>query len=78
MTRRTIAFNEKGNRIGQGHGRAKLTDHEVDCIRELHEEHGAPYDLLLDWFDVSKTTIASICRYEIRAQTPHDYKDIDE
>lgn len=78
MARRTVAVNERGTRIGQGHGRAKLTDHEVDCIRELHEEQGASYGYLLDWFDCSKSAIAEICRYQVRAQTPYRLKDIQQ
>ena len=74
MVRRLVAVNELGLRIGEDHPAAKLTDREVDLIRELHEEHGAPYGLLMDWFPVSKSTIAMVCRYERRAQTPMHWR----
>lgn len=32
-----VLVNEKGRRVGETHPRARLTDHEVDLIRELHE-----------------------------------------
>ncbi|MCQ4325768.1 hypothetical protein CXK94_08380 [Stutzerimonas stutzeri] len=70
MAKRMVAVNELNLRIGEDHCNAKLSNRDVDSIRELHEEHGASYDRLLDWFPVSKSLIAKICRYEIRAQTP--------
>lgn len=33
-----VAVNEHGRRIGESHPRAKLTDHEVDLMRELFDE----------------------------------------
>ncbi|HMG61238.1 MAG TPA: hypothetical protein VK583_16025 [Burkholderiales bacterium] len=33
-----IVLNERGRRINESHPRALLTDHEIDLIRELHED----------------------------------------
>jgi len=63
-----VAVNELGRRVGQDHPRAKLTDREVELIRQLSEE-GMRYDVLAEKFEVSRWTIGRICRFEIRAQT---------
>lgn len=67
MSRRIVAINELGIRIGEDHQRAKLTDAEVDLMRQLNEE-GMSYSVLAEKFEVGKTTVAEICRYEKRAQ----------
>jgi hypothetical protein len=33
-----VVVNERGRRIGESHPRARLTDHEIDLIRELAED----------------------------------------
>ncbi len=38
-----VAINENGKRMGESHGRAKLTDHDVELIQSLLEAR----DLLL-------------------------------
>lgn len=73
---RLVTTNDRGLRIGESHARAKLTDHEVDLIRELHEEHGMGYRLLATKFEVSKRTIRDICSYRKRAQTVANVKVI--
>lgn len=55
-------------RIGEEHHNATLSDDDVDMIRELHEEHGLSYNQLADKFDVPKSTIKSICKYDTRAK----------
>ena len=64
---RTVAINDKGLRIGEDHQRAKLTNKEVELIRELREE-GLTYKSIADKFEIAKTTVAQICRYERRSQ----------
>lgn len=70
---KTVAVNEAGLRIGEDHPNAKLTDAEVEMIRQLHEE-GVSYEHLAEKFEVSKWTIGRICRYERRAQVPAYFK----
>lgn len=74
MTTKMIAINEQGKRIGQGHQFAKLTDEQVDRIRDLHEEHNLSYTQLAAMYQVSKSVIAGICQYRRRAQTPFGWK----
>lgn len=72
--KRRIGVNESGRRVGQGHHNAKLTDAEVDLVRELREDHGYTYGQIADWFGATAQTIKDICLYKRRAQTPHRYK----
>ena len=51
--KRLIAIGERGGRVGEDNGRAKLTDGEVELIRALHADHGLTYPTLADKFDVS-------------------------
>lgn len=73
---KTVAVNDAGLRIGEGHPNAKLTDAEVERIRSLHEDDGMSYDTLAEKFEVSKWAIGRICRYERRAQTPANFKAV--
>lgn len=69
-----VAVNENGRRIGEDHPRSKLTDEQVDRIRDLREYHDMSYEQLAAMYQVPKTTIASICQYMRRAQTPFGWK----
>lgn len=66
-----VAINDKGRRIGQGHPRAKLTDHEVDLIRELIDG-GMSLRQIAAKFEVSKSQVHRIGVCEHRAQSPED------
>lgn len=72
---RSVPVNEAGLRIGEGHQNAKLTDAEVELIRQMHED-GLTYDELAEKFEVSKWAIGRICRYERRAQHPVKWKEV--
>lgn len=73
-----VAVNENGRRIGEDHPRSKLSDEQVDRIRDLHEYHDMTYEQLAAMYQVPKTTIASICQYMRRAQTPFGWKKLRE
>lgn len=76
-----VHYNERGNRIGESNPRAKLTNHEVDLLREMHEERNADgthrYSLgrLALRFKVPKSTVQDICSGRRRAQTPARVKE---
>ncbi|ESQ73720.1 hypothetical protein [Asticcacaulis sp. AC402] len=74
--KRFVAVNEFGRIIGEGHKDAKLTDADVDMIREFHEAEGWGYRRLAKTFDVCKSTIRKIVKYETRAQTPDRFKTV--
>lgn len=65
---KTVGVNDAGLRVGEDHPNAKLTDAEVERIRELHEIEGLSYAVLAEKFEQSKGAIAKICRYERRGQ----------
>lgn len=64
-----VAVDENGQRIGETHTNAKLTDAQVDEIRDLRETQGLEYAELAARFNAPKITIAKICTYERRAST---------
>lgn len=72
-----IALNERGKRIGEDHQNARLTNEQVDRIRDLHEDHGLSYGQLAAMYEVSKSMIAGICQYRRRAQTPFGWKKLE-
>jgi hypothetical protein len=69
-----VGVNERGLRVGEDHQRAKHSDREVDQMRELHEEHGACYSDLADWFECPKSTVQKYCQYLRRTQWPVGYR----
>lgn len=64
---RLIGVNERGQRVGEGHPGAVLSDHEVDLLLELRDE-GMTYSWLAAKFEVAKGTVAKICTGQRRAQ----------
>jgi hypothetical protein len=52
--------NYKVANYGENHHRAKLTDHEVEQMRQLHGE-GYGYGKLAKMFDVSKSHARNLC-----------------
>lgn len=64
---RMVAVNERGQRIGESHPRAVLTDHEVELLLELRAE-GFSYGWLARKFEVHKQTVAKICTGARRSQ----------
>ena len=71
--KRVYNLNAGGLRVGESHQRAKLTDQEVDQIRELHEA-GMSYKQLALIFGVGKSTIQDIITCKCRAQTVAGYR----
>lgn len=61
-----VGVSEKGARVGETHPRAKLSDADVDLIRDLHEA-GLSYRQIVLKFDedhlkVSKSTVRDIVK----------------
>lgn len=73
---REVAVNETGLRIGEDHPNAKLTDSEIERIRSLHEDDGLSYKCIAEIYEVSKGSIAKICRYERRGQFPTNWQKL--
>jgi hypothetical protein len=68
-----IAVNEKGQRIGESHPRAVLTDHEVYLLLELRGE-GYTLAWLAAKFEVSRFHVWRIVTGRKRSQTPARFK----
>lgn len=61
-----IQIGEYGKRIGESHGRAKLTDHEIDLVRQLKEQ-GMPAAEIADKMEISKRYVYKLANFERRA-----------
>jgi hypothetical protein len=61
-----VGFSELGARTGETHPRAKLSDEDVELIRQLREEYKIPLGVLAEKFDCSFSLIGQICRYRKR------------
>lgn len=77
-----VGVNENGQRVGEDHPRAKLTNHEIDLIRELAEERDARgrrvwgRRRLARKFDCSTWTIQSILEERCRLQTAVEFRRV--
>lgn len=71
-----VALNERGQRIGEGHPNATISDATVDLIRDMREEDNMTYDAIAKQLNICKELVAKICRYERRAQTPDRWKKV--
>jgi hypothetical protein len=74
---RVVAVNDRGQRIGEDHPRAVLTDAEVDLMLELRAE-GYSLAWLGQKFSVHKGTAAKICRGDRRGQSPAGWRSARE
>lgn len=71
---RWVGVSERGKRCGEWHGRAKLTQEQVDQMRELREEHHVSLDKLAMHFGISIRTVRDIVSYRIWATCPARFK----
>jgi hypothetical protein len=73
--KRTVAINDHGLRIGQGHQRARLTDHEVFLLVELRAA-GVSWRKLAAKFEISVRHARDIVAGRKRAQTPVGFREV--
>lgn len=76
MVKRTVAVNEKGKRIGEDHPRAKLTNHEVELIRQLHAEGWGGYKRLGGKFGVSWAMVRDVVKGRRRCQVAMGWRTV--
>ena len=57
--------NDSGRVVGESHHRAKLTDHDVDLVRDLRDV-GLTHTAIAAKFDVSRSAIQAICSLKRR------------
>jgi len=70
-----VGVNEKNRRVGDSHHNARLTDHEVDLIFELHGQ-GYGYRKLAAKFEVCKSTVRSILKGWSRNQVASAWRAV--
>lgn len=70
-----IAMNELNRRVGQDHHNARLTDGEVELIRAL-ADGGMRYADIAEKFEINRSTVGKICRYERRGQSVDHFKRV--
>lgn len=61
MTTARVGVSDTGRRCGETHHRAKLSDHDIDLIRDLHSE-GIGYRRIAEKFEVSHSTVRDIVK----------------
>ena len=71
--RHMIGVSEKGIRVGQDHQRAKLSNRDVELIRQMHGEK-IKRRVIAEKFEVSESTIDKIANYRRRNVAPVRYK----
>lgn len=76
MNKRVVGVNERGLRVGEDHQHARLTDGEVELIRQLHDG-GMSYKKIADKFGVGKSTVADIVKCRRRAQYPTGWRTVE-
>ena len=53
-------------RNGERHHKARLSDEDVELMRELHEAHGLKVSEVARKFEISYWTARDICKYRTR------------
>lgn len=66
----TIHTGGRGQRLGEAHPRAKLSDEDVELIRAIYEEGMESLSTLAHVFGVSKGIVGDIVSFRRRATTP--------
>lgn len=65
---RAVLINDSGRVIGQDHPRSTLTDHEVDLIVELRNDHGMKLRELAEKFEISISAVVHYAKGRRRSQ----------
>lgn len=68
-----VQIGEYGKRIGETHGRAKLSDHEIDLVRQL-KEGGMPATEIAEKMEISKRYVYKLVNFERRASVIAEYR----
>lgn len=71
---RGVAVNEDGRRIGEDHPLAVLSDHEVELLRQMHEDDGMAVRALARIFEIGHRTARDIVSYRRRNHRVAKYK----
>lgn len=72
---KVVGVNDRGYRVGASHPKAKLTQEDVNRIRDLHEEEHMGYRRIARLFGLHRATVVQICSYT-RWQTPTSFRKV--
>ena len=75
MSKRMVAVNDLGLRIGEDHPRAKLTDADVERLLALRSE-GYGYKRLARIFEISPSQARNIVKGSQRGQAAMGYRAV--
>ncbi len=70
-----VHIGEYGKRVGETHGRAKLSDHEIDLVRQLKEE-GMPAPEIAEKMEISKRYVYKLVNFERRASVVAEFRRV--
>jgi hypothetical protein len=71
--KRSVSVNDRGHVVGQDHHRSRLSDHDIDLIRELRAG-GMPLREIGEKFEISIQSVSYYARGDRRAQMAVDQK----
>jgi hypothetical protein len=77
LQRKEVRLSVEGQRCGETHPNARLTDHDVELMRQLHED-GMPCSVIAEKFECARTTVSGIVNYSHRIAIPMGRKIILE
>lgn len=64
---RLVAVNEQGQRVGESHPRARLTDAEIDLMFAMRK-HKVPVAEIARWFGRNRSYVWRVLNYRKRNQ----------
>lgn len=73
MKKRKFGYSDRGRRVGETHYSAKLSDHEVNLIREMYEEGDITIYRLAKIFEIAKSHCWDIVHYRKRISTVENW-----
>lgn len=77
MSKRMVAVNDRGARVGEDHPKAKLTDADVGRLLRLRDETGWGYKRLAQVFEISPSQVRHIVKGLQRGQAPMAWRAVD-
>ena len=72
---KVVGVNDRGYRVGASHPKAKLTQEDVNRIRDLHEGEHRGYRRIARLVGLHRATVVQICSYT-RWQTPTSFRKV--
>ena len=71
-----VAYNESGRRIGETHHNSRISDAQVEEIRDRREYDGWNDLQIANFYGMSVNTVKKICNYQRRGQRAERWKRV--